>query len=134
MADAAAAFTHPGEPQTAEEYLRRVRYEAARCPAIVHVAIDPSKLQQPSESAFAEKDPIPEAPVWARPEPRWVRQFLRDFAALRQTLVDLADAMAEGVGVALAPCAVTPCDKQRRASFPSVLCSSVFFFFQHAFG
>ncbi|PNH09171.1 hypothetical protein TSOC_004226 [Tetrabaena socialis] len=35
-----------GPPQTAEEYLQWVRYEASRCPRITRKDIDPAKLQQ----------------------------------------------------------------------------------------
>ena len=39
--------TSPGdEPQTAEEYLRRVRAEAAKCPQIVRVEFDPEKANK----------------------------------------------------------------------------------------
>lgn len=42
---------HAGEPQTAEEYLRRVRAEAAACPRVVRVEFDPSKLKKNSQAA-----------------------------------------------------------------------------------
>lgn len=35
---------HAGPPQTAEEYLQRVRYEAMRCPQVLRVEISPSKM------------------------------------------------------------------------------------------
>ncbi|KXZ49679.1 hypothetical protein GPECTOR_20g536 [Gonium pectorale] len=35
-----------GPPQTAEEYLRLVRYEASRCPRITRVELDPEMLQR----------------------------------------------------------------------------------------
>lgn len=81
-----------------------MRYEAARCPRVVRVEIDPAKLAQAASSTpdlpngTAAKDPhsIADSPLWAQPELVWVRSFLADFYTLRQTLADMTERHTAG--------------------------------------
>ncbi|GLC36408.1 hypothetical protein PLESTB_000765000 [Pleodorina starrii] len=121
-----------GPPQTAEEYLQWVRFEASRCPRITRKDVDPAVLerheqrrQQQNQTragddtaaaaaaaggptsggggggrrrggggggggcASAAQVPPPvtsECPEWARPSPKWLAVFLKDFCRLRQAL------------------------------------------------
>lgn len=66
-----------GEPQTVEEYLRRVRAEAAACPRVVRVEFDPSRVQpkrsKPNEADTSETgtpgtaDPVSSIPTSINP-------------------------------------------------------------------
>lgn len=102
-----------GPPETAEEYLRRVRWEAARCPQVVRSEPDPEKLRQlarrrpganddapPPPPVLPDIPDIPDAPAWARPSPDWLTGFLSDFASLR---AQLAAAGTGGSGASPAP-------------------------------
>lgn len=66
-----------GEPTTAEEYLKRVRYEASRCQQIVRSNIDPEAFAGRQTAYFREPDSILDAPKWAKPTTAWVRQFVQ---------------------------------------------------------
>eukprot|EP00877_Chromochloris_zofingiensis_P010370 jgi/Chrzof1/5587/Cz16g08080.t1 len=72
------------EPTTAEEYLRRVRHEAAQCPRVVRVEMpaDMQAAQRPI-AALPEPDAIPDAPDWAKPSSSWVREFVDNFQDFR---------------------------------------------------
>lgn len=77
------------EPDTAEEYLRRVRYEAERCPKVVRVEPSPAVSGGAGSSGgrcvlLPEPEAIPDAPDWAKPNRSWVQQFVSDFQQLRQ--------------------------------------------------
>lgn len=71
-----------GEPQDGWEYLRRVKWEFARCPKVKVATIDPKK--------FAEQTPyMPSIPSVSAcsphllPTKEWETEFLADFSNLR---------------------------------------------------
>jgi hypothetical protein len=80
-----------GEPTTAEEYLRRVRYEAVRCPQVVRADIDTSVFEAKRTSYIprAATEELPASPDWALPSPPWVRTFVQEFQQLRAALEQL---------------------------------------------
>lgn len=123
----AACLAEPAD--TAEEYLRRVRYEAQRCPNVVRVEIDPLKLaqsskqqpvskrqrsghqgsgMQPSEADGASEASTSgraaEHSAWAEPNLRWAKQFLSDFQRLRIQLVHFKEATGGLRAAASASC------------------------------
>eukprot|EP00878_Enallax_costatus_P004035 GHUV01004258.1.p1 GENE.GHUV01004258.1~~GHUV01004258.1.p1 ORF type:complete len:305 (+),score=93.79 GHUV01004258.1:284-1198(+) len=74
------------EPDSAEEYLRRVRYEAARCPKVVRVepTISDTDANNSKElRPLPAPEAIPDAPDWAKPNRSWVQRFVADFQQLR---------------------------------------------------
>lgn len=82
-----------GPPTSAEEYLRRVRHEAASLPDVVTSSIDPRAYDaHRTQWAPPAEDDIPQAPDFARPSEQWVVQLLHDFAGVR---ADLQRAEAE---------------------------------------
>jgi len=97
------------EPDTAEEYLRRVRYETARCPKVVRVEYDEESSPDPTTTSAAaaggsgisshsssrgrravlpEVECIAEGPDWAKPNKDWVVQFVGDFQQLRREVME----------------------------------------------
>ncbi|WIA29016.1 hypothetical protein OEZ86_011533 [Tetradesmus obliquus] len=81
------------EPDSAEEYLRRVRYEASRCPRVVRAELPAAAAAAGGHAAarsgrqvLPDVAPIADAPDWAKPNRSWVLQFVADFQALRQQL------------------------------------------------
>lgn len=77
-----------GPPQSAEEYIRRVRYEAAQLPDVVMSSIDPRHYDEArtAYSGMAACD-IPSAEPWAVPAWSWVSDTLHDFVAVRNDLL-----------------------------------------------
>eukprot|EP00879_Flechtneria_rotunda_P009586 GHRR01010032.1.p1 GENE.GHRR01010032.1~~GHRR01010032.1.p1 ORF type:complete len:208 (+),score=95.48 GHRR01010032.1:279-902(+) len=69
------------EPDSAEEYLRRVRYEAAQCPKVVRV--EPAQQYAAKAQALPEPQAIAAASDWAKPDRSWVEKFVLDFQQLR---------------------------------------------------
>lgn len=94
-----------GPPSTAEEYLRRVRWEAAGLPAVMRApGLDPQRFEQLRSNDYLQRASGYEGgdsssgscptPSWAVPDPAWVRSFLKDFAALRQQLQRVVEEQA----------------------------------------
>jgi survival of motor neuron protein-interacting protein 1 len=75
-----------GPPTTGEDYLRRVRWEARRCPNVVVSAIDPRKYDNRQTQFAALPPPCPPPPLGMAPQPQWETKFLAQFSELRQTL------------------------------------------------
>ncbi|KAK9810074.1 hypothetical protein WJX72_004382 [[Myrmecia] bisecta] len=71
-----------GEPDDAEEYLRRVRYEAAQLPRVVTAKIDPRDFDA-QRTQYVPSGALPEAIELAMPEKRWLQSILTEFALLR---------------------------------------------------
>ncbi|EGG15006.1 hypothetical protein DFA_09826 [Cavenderia fasciculata] len=78
------------EPLTGEEYLRRVRYAAKRCPKVVVADIDLTKLpvgmRRPSNTYFTPPPQIAQCLAHLVPSDDWVDQFLEGFSNHRQCL------------------------------------------------
>ncbi|GBG64922.1 hypothetical protein CBR_g48670 [Chara braunii] len=78
-----------GPPLDGAEYLRRVRWEASRCPGVKTVRVDPKKLKA-SQTAYMPKIPdVPVCPQHLCPSKEWQSAFLADFSSLRQSLQNL---------------------------------------------
>lgn len=77
-----------GPPQTAEEYIRRVRHEASQLPDVVTSTIDPRHFDEArTVSNAAAACDIPSPQSWAVPPWPWVANTLRDFVAMRNQLM-----------------------------------------------
>ena len=104
-----------GPPLSAEEYLRRVRWEARRCPNVVRAAGIGSGSGSPSSSQESgQKIPVasalrssvimstmppskvPPAPKHTVPDARWERSLINNFSELR---LKIASAMGENAVV-----------------------------------
>lgn len=92
-----------GEPQTVEEYLKRVRYEARKLPDVVTSTIDPQQFdpQQAAASPAAARraDEVAACPLDRKPSIPWVRQFLQQFSSLQQQLQREQELLAGRPGV-----------------------------------
>eukprot|EP00026_Physarum_polycephalum_P009225 Phypoly_transcript_09339.p1 GENE.Phypoly_transcript_09339~~Phypoly_transcript_09339.p1 ORF type:complete len:325 (+),score=70.47 Phypoly_transcript_09339:51-977(+) len=75
-----------GPPTTGEDYLRRVRWEARRCPNVVVSAIDPRKYDNRQTQFAALPPPCPPAPAGMAPHIQWETKFLAQFSDLRLSL------------------------------------------------
>ncbi|CAM6088473.1 unnamed protein product [Calypogeia fissa] len=78
-----------GEPVDGWEYLRRVKYETARCPKVVVAEIDPAKLVSEQTPYMPELPEIPECPLDLRPSKEWETHLLGDFSLLRMALSNI---------------------------------------------
>mmetsp|Transcript_10459 Transcript_10459/g.17105 ORF Transcript_10459/g.17105 Transcript_10459/m.17105 type:complete len:252 (-) Transcript_10459:683-1438(-) len=78
-------------PVTAEEYLRRVRWEARQCPDVMVADIDSKKLAriQPN-NILPISEPLEPAFAALLPDRAWETEFLAWFSDLRQALIHLA--------------------------------------------
>jgi survival of motor neuron protein-interacting protein 1 len=75
-----------GPPMDGLDYLRRVRWEANRCPKVVKSGIDPRKFDT-KQTQFAELPPeFAACPVSLAPSLAWETHFLASFEQLRQQL------------------------------------------------
>lgn len=93
-----AGLDAAGEATTAEEYLRRVRYEAVRCPQVVRADIDTAKFDS-QRTNYIPKAALHEAPAcpdWSIPSPQWVKQFVLEFHQLRAALQHMEEEHAGG--------------------------------------
>jgi len=73
-------------PVSGDDYLRRVRWEARRCPQVVVSKIDPRQYDN-KQTQFANiPPPCPPAPPGMTPLPSWEDAFLSIFSELRQKL------------------------------------------------
>ncbi|XP_030509644.2 uncharacterized protein LOC115724493 [Cannabis sativa] len=80
-----------GPPEDGLEYLRRVRWEAARIPKIRVAKLDRSKLNK-EQSEYMPKIPeIAKCPEQLLPMKQWEDSFLDDFSQLRLDLSHLED-------------------------------------------
>ncbi|BDA41964.1 probable Gem-associated protein 2 [Coccomyxa sp. Obi] len=77
-----------GPPQTAEEYLRRVRHEASQLPDIVISDIDAREFDD-KRTAYVVADATPSG--HHEMEEQWLESFLIDFAQLRLNLQHSAE-------------------------------------------
>ncbi|CAD7702208.1 unnamed protein product [Ostreobium quekettii] len=75
-----------GPPDSAEEYLRRVRWEALRCKQVVTADIDTSKFEDRRTGSIPLTPNIPSTPEHHQPTVRWLKRCLKDFHSLRATL------------------------------------------------
>eukprot|EP00882_Tetradesmus_deserticola_P021303 GHRQ01023064.1.p1 GENE.GHRQ01023064.1~~GHRQ01023064.1.p1 ORF type:complete len:233 (+),score=110.12 GHRQ01023064.1:228-926(+) len=96
------------EPDSAEEYLRRVRYEAARCPRVVRAEVPEAAAAgvahvsaRSARHVLPDVAPIADAPDWAKPNKSWVVKFVEDFQQLRMQLHQAC--VQEGYPVAQVP-------------------------------
>jgi len=91
-----------GPPTSGEEYLRRVRWEANRCPGIVVSDIDPKEfIQNRSQSYFVLPDPIASPPEGFAPSIEWEQIFLEDFIFLIEDLEKLHQVERENKSFAI---------------------------------
>ncbi|KAF2073030.1 hypothetical protein CYY_005646 [Polysphondylium violaceum] len=76
------------EPLTGEEYIKRVRWQAKRCPSVVIADIDYSKLKitAPSKTYFTLPPKLPKCKKELLPKHDWETLFLSEFSQLRQKL------------------------------------------------
>jgi len=76
------------EPLTGEEYIKRVRWQAKRCPSVVIADIDYSKLKitAPSKTYFTLPPKFPKCKKEYLPKPDWETIFLSEFSELRQKI------------------------------------------------
>lgn len=74
-----------GPPQDGLEYLRRVRWEAARCPKVKIANPDIKKLKKQT-LYMPNIPPVPECSIDLLPSKDWEREFLADFSNLRMAL------------------------------------------------
>lgn len=77
-------------PDSAEEYLRRVHYEAKRCQKTVVSDIKPETFN--SNVTFqVEYEEIPQIDVQElnTPHPEWIEDFLMHFEQLRKVIIEL---------------------------------------------
>ncbi|BFI41683.1 gem associated protein 2 [Marchantia polymorpha subsp. ruderalis] len=78
-----------GPPEDGWEYLRRVIWEAARCPKVVVANIDPEKLVSEQTPYMPIIPAITPCPPDLLPSKEWEQQFLADFTQLRIELSKL---------------------------------------------
>ncbi|KAG6552242.1 hypothetical protein Mapa_006091 [Marchantia paleacea] len=78
-----------GPPEDGWEYLRRVIWEAARCPKVVVANIDPGKLVSEQTPYMPEIPAITPCPPDLLPSKDWEQQYLADFSQLRIELSKL---------------------------------------------
>ncbi|KAK3282081.1 hypothetical protein CYMTET_10164 [Cymbomonas tetramitiformis] len=74
-----------GPPTSAEEYLRRVRWEAKQSPKVVRADIDP-RLYEDKRTIYIPKETCP-APPATQADASWTADFISDFSSLRERLV-----------------------------------------------
>ncbi|GAM17183.1 hypothetical protein SAMD00019534_003580, partial [Acytostelium subglobosum LB1] len=75
------------EPLTGEEYLRRVRWAANRCPKVVVANIDYSKINnRPSSKYFTPPPKLTKCREELMPSAEWETHFLASFSEYRQRL------------------------------------------------
>jgi len=87
-----------GPPTTGEEYLRRVRWEANRCPGIVVSDIDPKRFEQnKSRDYFSLPKPITAPPTGLAPPEEWQQWILEDFQSLIEYLENLYNTEKENL-------------------------------------
>jgi survival of motor neuron protein-interacting protein 1 len=75
-----------GPPTSGEDYLKRVRWEYRRCPAVVVSDIDPRKYDNKQTQFASLPPPLPAAPPGIAPSREWETKFLAEFAEMKQTL------------------------------------------------
>ncbi|KAM7257926.1 hypothetical protein ACFE04_013667 [Oxalis oulophora] len=80
-----------GPPEDGLEYLRRVRWEAARVPKVKVAKIDKSRLKNEQSVYMPQIPEIAKCPEHLLPLKQWEDQFLADFSSLRLALVPLCD-------------------------------------------
>ncbi|KAI3935330.1 hypothetical protein MKW98_027150 [Papaver atlanticum] len=78
-----------GPPEDGLEYLRRVRFEAAKIPNVKVVKVDKSKLDKEQTKYMPEIPDIAKCPTHLQPSKEWEDAFLADFSELRQALPHL---------------------------------------------
>ncbi|KAM7258542.1 hypothetical protein ACFE04_014283 [Oxalis oulophora] len=72
-----------GPPEDGLEYLRRVRWEAARVPKVKVAKIDKSRLKNEQSVYMPQISEIANCPEHLLPLKQWEDQFLADFSSLR---------------------------------------------------
>ncbi|XP_076468668.1 gem-associated protein 2-like [Babylonia areolata] len=88
------AFDLDIPPTTGNEYLRRVREEAKKCPQVVVASLDTNKYRSKQTVKVQPKDAMP-APKGFAPSPAWVKMQVDDFVALRQKLIKYKHLLAK---------------------------------------
>lgn len=73
-------------PTSGNEYLRRVRQEAQKCPKVVVAKIDTSMFKQQQTVKYQHKDTMA-APNGYGPTAEWVKMQVADFVTIRQKIV-----------------------------------------------
>lgn len=71
-------------PNTAEEYLKRVRWEAAQCPQTTKAKLDVSVFDSKRTKYISQFKPVADAPGYCKPTIAWIKQTLIDFQKLRR--------------------------------------------------
>ncbi|KAG9141375.1 hypothetical protein Leryth_001819 [Lithospermum erythrorhizon] len=75
-----------GPPEDGLEYLRRVRWEAARIPKVKVSKVDKSRLMSEQTAYMPQIPEIAKCPDHLLPLKKWEDTFLSDFSQLRQAL------------------------------------------------
>ncbi|CAL1404646.1 unnamed protein product [Linum trigynum] len=75
-----------GPPEDGLEYLRRVRWEAARIPKVKVAKLDQHKIQKEQSVYMPQIPDIPKCPDHLLPSKTWEDAFLSDFSQLRLLL------------------------------------------------
>lgn len=89
-----SAFDLDIPPTTGNEYLRRVREEAKKCPQIVVSDLDTSQYRQKQTVKVQPKAMMP-APRGFGPSASWVKMQLEDFVSLRQKILKFKSLVAK---------------------------------------
>ena len=95
-----------GEPDSAEEYLRRVRFEARQLPDIVVSPAQPPQDEINRNWMLPTEDALPTCPPAFLPNRQWVAAFLTSFANFRHQLQreeDLSSGRIDGFPVRVSP-------------------------------
>jgi len=77
-------------PQTAEEYLKRVRWEAAHCEQITRSDIDATQFDERRTQYVPRVRSVADAPLFCQPTTTWIIQTLKDFHKLRKHFESLS--------------------------------------------
>eukprot|EP00210_Caulerpa_lentillifera_P001393 g1340.t1 len=88
-----------GSPKTAEEYLKRVRWEAAQCSQTTLAELDVSVFEEKrTEYATPQFKAVAETPLYCQATTAWIKQTLKDFHQLRTHLESL-DKLGEELAI-----------------------------------
>ncbi|XP_058094065.1 uncharacterized protein LOC131240065 [Magnolia sinica] len=86
-----------GPPQDGLEYLRRVRWEAAKIPKVKVAKLDKGKLNREQTAYMPNIPDIAKCPEQLMPSKQWEDAFLADFSELRQALSQLEGSSMENL-------------------------------------